>query len=235
MRRCSRPRRGRFTPCSSSSRRGSCRASPPRTLRRARSRSSTAVPSADEYCSSVCTHAVRRHRVHLVRRCAADVGRGNGAVGGTSCFRTCSSPPACCIALFFAGAASSSVLAASVEFSDGDIDPVVAHQFPQFGSTLLLVFALRMAAIFVFATSTIARKSPSCPTGSPGAATRSVSSCCSAPRCSNGWRSSFRSGCSCSVSSCCSVRAGCRRIRDVDPGDGGAAVRTGPAAAPDVP
>ena len=51
------------------------------------------------------------------------------------------------------------MLAASVEFSDGDIDPVVAHQFPQFGSTLLLVFALRMAAIFVFATSTIARKS----------------------------------------------------------------------------
>ena len=63
------------------------------------------------------------------------------------------------VALFFAGAASTSVLAASVEFSDGDIDPVVAHQFPQFGSTLLLVFALRMAAIFVFATSTIARKS----------------------------------------------------------------------------
>jgi hypothetical protein len=63
------------------------------------------------------------------------------------------------VALFFAAAASTSVLAASVEFSDGDIDPVVAHQFPQFGSTLLLVFALRMAAMFVLTTSTIARQS----------------------------------------------------------------------------
>jgi hypothetical protein len=63
------------------------------------------------------------------------------------------------VALFFAAAASTSVLAASVEFSDGDVDPVVAHQFPQFGSTLLLVFALRMAAMFVLTTSTIARQS----------------------------------------------------------------------------
>jgi hypothetical protein len=61
------------------------------------------------------------------------------------------------VALFFAAAASTSVLAASVEFSDGDIDPVVAHQFPQFGTTLLVVFALRMAAMFVFTTSTIGR------------------------------------------------------------------------------
>lgn len=63
------------------------------------------------------------------------------------------------VALFFAAAASTSVLAASVEFSDGDIDPVVAHQFPQFGNTLVLVFALRMAAMFVFTTSTIGRTS----------------------------------------------------------------------------
>jgi len=63
------------------------------------------------------------------------------------------------VALFFAAAASTSVLAASVEFSDGEIDPVVAHQFPEFGSALLLVFALRMAAMFVLTTSTIARKS----------------------------------------------------------------------------
>ena len=63
------------------------------------------------------------------------------------------------VALFFAAAASTSVLAASVEFSDGDIDPVVAHQFPQFGNTLLLVFALRMAAMFVLTTSTIGRTS----------------------------------------------------------------------------
>ena len=63
------------------------------------------------------------------------------------------------VALFFAAAASTSVLAASVEFSDGDIDPVVAHQFPQFGNTLVLVFALRMAAMFVLTTSTIGRTS----------------------------------------------------------------------------
>ena len=81
-----------------------------------------------------------------------------------------------------------SVLAASVEFSDGEIDPLVAHQFPQFGSTLLLVFALRTAAIFVFATSTIAASHASCPTGSRGVVTRSVCSFCSALRCSNGWR-----------------------------------------------
>ena len=63
------------------------------------------------------------------------------------------------IALLFAGAASTSVLAASVEFSKGDVDPVAAYQFPQFGSTLILVFALRMAAMFVVTTSTIGRTS----------------------------------------------------------------------------
>jgi hypothetical protein len=63
------------------------------------------------------------------------------------------------VALFFAAAASTSVLAASVEFSDGDIDPIVAQQFPQFGNTLVLVFALRMAAMFVLTTSTIGRTS----------------------------------------------------------------------------
>ena len=92
------------------------------------------------------------------------------------------------VALFFAGAASTSVLAASVEFSDGDIDPVVAHQFPQFGSTLLLVFALRMAAIFVFATSTIARKSRVVPNWFAWSGYAVGLFLYSAPRCSNGWR-----------------------------------------------
>ncbi len=63
------------------------------------------------------------------------------------------------IALLFAGAASTSVLAASVEFSKGDVDALAAYQFPQFGSTLILVFALRMAAMFVITTSTIGRTS----------------------------------------------------------------------------
>lgn len=63
------------------------------------------------------------------------------------------------VALLFAAAASTSVLAASVEFADGDIDPIAAHQFPVFGSSLMLVFALRMAAMFVLTTSTIGRTS----------------------------------------------------------------------------
>ncbi|HEY6628913.1 MAG TPA: hypothetical protein VI193_08015, partial [Acidimicrobiia bacterium] len=62
------------------------------------------------------------------------------------------------IALFLAGAAASTVLAVSVEFSDYPVDPGAARQFPQFGSALLLVFSMRMAAMFVFTTSAIARR-----------------------------------------------------------------------------
>jgi len=62
------------------------------------------------------------------------------------------------IALFLAGAAASTVLAVSVEFSDYPVDPGAARQFPQFGSALLLVFGMRMAAMFVFTTSGIARR-----------------------------------------------------------------------------
>lgn len=63
------------------------------------------------------------------------------------------------VTLFFAAAASLSVLATSVEFADGDIDPVTARQFPVFGNALLTIFALRMVAMFVFTTSTIGRTS----------------------------------------------------------------------------
>jgi MFS family permease len=61
------------------------------------------------------------------------------------------------VALFFAGAAASSVLAAAVEFTDAPVDPVVAREFPQYGSTLLFVFGMRMAAMFVFTTTNIGR------------------------------------------------------------------------------
>jgi hypothetical protein len=61
------------------------------------------------------------------------------------------------VGLFFVASAASSVLGASVEFSDGDIDPVAARQFPVFGSTTFFVFAFRMAAMFVFTTSAIGR------------------------------------------------------------------------------
>ena len=61
------------------------------------------------------------------------------------------------VALFFAAGASLSVLAASVEFSGGRIDPQVTSRFPDLGNALLFVFAFRMAAMFVLATTTIAR------------------------------------------------------------------------------
>lgn len=61
------------------------------------------------------------------------------------------------VALFFATAAAASALPASVEFSAAPISPIMARLFPQFGSALLYVFAMRMAAMFVFTTSSIAR------------------------------------------------------------------------------
>jgi hypothetical protein len=63
------------------------------------------------------------------------------------------------VALLFAGLAANSVVAASVEFADGDINPAAARQFPQYGDTLLFVFSFRMAAMFVFTTSAIGRTS----------------------------------------------------------------------------
>jgi hypothetical protein len=63
------------------------------------------------------------------------------------------------VALWFAALAANSVLAASVEFVEGDIDPEVARHFPQYGNALLFVFAFRMAAMFVFTTATIGRTS----------------------------------------------------------------------------
>jgi hypothetical protein len=61
------------------------------------------------------------------------------------------------VALFCASSAAVAVLAASVEFADADTDPIIARQFPVYGSSLLFVFAFRMVAMFVFTTSTILR------------------------------------------------------------------------------
>jgi hypothetical protein len=63
------------------------------------------------------------------------------------------------VALIFAGLAASSVVAASVEFADAEINPAIARHFPQYGDTLLFVFSFRMAAMFVFTTSAIGRVS----------------------------------------------------------------------------
>ena len=57
-------------------------------------------------------------------------------------------------AVLFVAAASSSVSASVAEFSD-HIDPMLARQFPQFGSALIFVFAMRMAAMFVLTTTNI--------------------------------------------------------------------------------
>ena len=62
------------------------------------------------------------------------------------------------IALFFASAASISVLAASAEFANVSVDPAAARQFTQLGWVLVLVFAMRMAGIFVLTTSTLGRR-----------------------------------------------------------------------------
>ena len=59
--------------------------------------------------------------------------------------------------MFFIGAAASSVLTASIEFAGAAPDPVAARQFPIFGQTVVLFFAMRMAAMFVFTTSAIGR------------------------------------------------------------------------------
>jgi len=61
------------------------------------------------------------------------------------------------VAMFFASAATWSATAASVEFSDALIDTTAARQLPFYGDTLMFVFAIRMAAMFVFATCSIAR------------------------------------------------------------------------------
>jgi len=61
------------------------------------------------------------------------------------------------VALFFAAAATSAATAASVEFEGATVDTAIARQLPAYGNTLMLVFAMRMAAMFVFTTSNIAR------------------------------------------------------------------------------
>jgi hypothetical protein len=67
------------------------------------------------------------------------------------------------VGLFFVTAAASSAVPASVEFSSVPISPNAAREFPLFGTALLLVFAMRMAAMFIFTTSSIARSANALP------------------------------------------------------------------------
>ena len=63
------------------------------------------------------------------------------------------------VALLFSAGASLTVSATIVEFTVAGLDPALARLFPQFGTTILLVFAMRMAAMTVFAMSNIGRTS----------------------------------------------------------------------------
>ena len=67
------------------------------------------------------------------------------------------------VALFFAGAAASAVVAVSMEFSSTPLDPVLARQMPEYGAILVVGFAMRMAAMFVFTTSRLGRMTGALP------------------------------------------------------------------------
>jgi hypothetical protein len=62
------------------------------------------------------------------------------------------------ITLALASAAASTMPAALSELSDQAIDPTAARDFPLYGNALLLIFGVRMAAMFVLTTTNIARK-----------------------------------------------------------------------------
>jgi hypothetical protein len=57
------------------------------------------------------------------------------------------------ITLAFAAAGATTIVASSVELADLPVDPVVARQFPLYSQTLLIIFGMRMAAIFVTTTA----------------------------------------------------------------------------------
>ena len=59
------------------------------------------------------------------------------------------------ITLVLTSSAATTVGAFEIEFTGGLLDPSDARQFPLFGSALLYVFAMRMAAIFVLSTTSI--------------------------------------------------------------------------------
>ena len=57
------------------------------------------------------------------------------------------------ITLAFAAAGAATIVAGSVELANLPVDPVVARQFPLYSRTLLIIFGMRMAAIFVTTTA----------------------------------------------------------------------------------
>jgi hypothetical protein len=57
------------------------------------------------------------------------------------------------ITLAFAAAGSATIVANGVELADLPVDPAVARLFPLYSRTLLIIFGMRMAAIFVTTTA----------------------------------------------------------------------------------
>jgi hypothetical protein len=57
------------------------------------------------------------------------------------------------ITLAFAAAGAATIVATSVELANLPTDPFVARQFPLYSRTLLIIFGMRMAAIFVTTTA----------------------------------------------------------------------------------
>jgi hypothetical protein len=57
------------------------------------------------------------------------------------------------ITLAFAAAGAATIVAGSVELANLPVDPTVARQFPLYSRTLLIIFGMRMAAIFVTTTA----------------------------------------------------------------------------------
>lgn len=62
------------------------------------------------------------------------------------------------LAMFFAASATVSVSAVSAEYSETVLDASIARHFTQFGWALLVVFAMRMAAVFIMTTSALGRR-----------------------------------------------------------------------------
>jgi hypothetical protein len=63
------------------------------------------------------------------------------------------------VVLLFAAGAALSVSAAIAEYEGEALDATDYREFPIYGSSLMLVFAMRMAAMMIFALSTIGRTS----------------------------------------------------------------------------
>jgi hypothetical protein len=61
------------------------------------------------------------------------------------------------VVITFVAAAAIAVVAVTVQLGEGPVDTTTARQFPVFGTSLMLFFSMRMAAMFVFTTTALGR------------------------------------------------------------------------------